>query len=317
MRVLVVTNMFPTEKNPTSGIQVKLQAESLKKQGMEIDIIFMNVRESRLKLNYIKGVWQVFWKTLLNRYDVIHAYFGLSGLVARFQFRAPIVVSFTGGDVMHIHVRKLSKIVSRIVDASIVKSDRMKEHLGNKDVHMIPNGVDFKLFKPLPMNEARKYLGLSNSRKYILFVGGKYGKVKRFDLIEGAFSIVKEKFEGEVELISIYKRAQDEIPLYMNACNVLVLASDWEGSPNVIKEAMACNMPIVTVDVGDVRDVINGAKNCYISKRDKFSIADGLAKALRNKDRTDGRKRITHLSSENVTKKIINIYNSVLDKGIS
>jgi len=72
--------MFPTEKNPTSGIQVKLQAESLKKQGIEIDIIFLNVRESRLKLNYIKGVWQVFWKTLLNRYDVIHAYFGLSGL---------------------------------------------------------------------------------------------------------------------------------------------------------------------------------------------------------------------------------------------
>ena len=316
MRVLVVTNMFPTDGNPTSGVQVKLQTESLKRQGIDIDILFMNVRDSRLKLNYIKGAWYVFWRTLLNRYDVIHSHFGLSGLVARFQFMAPIVVSFTGGDVMHPYVGKVSRLVSKIVDASIVKSEQMKKFLGNNDAYVIPNGVDLSLFRPMPLDEARECLGLDQGKKYILFVGDKHGKVKRFDIIKRAFNIVKENYEGAVDLMTIYRRPQDEIPLYMNACNVLILTSNWEGSPNCIKEAMACNLPIVTADVGDVREVINDTKNCYICEREPSDIANGLLKVLRSNGRTDGREKIKHLSHANVTRNIIGVYNSVLGKRI-
>jgi len=308
----MVTNMFPTDINPTSGVQVKLQTESLRELGIDVDILFMNVRESRFKLNYIKGIWRVAWKTLLNRYDVVHAHFGLSGFVALFQFRSPVVVSFAGGDVMHPYVGKLSRMVARRVNASIVKSDSMKTALRNKDAYIIPNGVDFSFFRPMLMEEARGVLALDKTKKYVLFVGDKGGRVKRFDLIERAFKIAKEGYKGDLELISVYKRPQSEIPIYMNACNVLVLASDWEGSSNVTKEAMACNLPVVSVDVGDAREMINGTMGCFICERRPVSIANGLLKVLRSNTGTNGRERIQHLASESVAKQIIEVYKKVI-----
>jgi glycosyltransferase involved in cell wall biosynthesis len=157
---------------------------------------------------------------------------------------------------------------------------------------------------------SREQLGLPKDKKLVLFAGDYLKRLKRFDIVNEAIDHLKA--DGtDVELVLAYKQPYEKVPLYMNACDVLVLPSEREGSPQVVKEAMACNLPVVASDVGDVKDVISGVENCFICTRDAMDIADKISKILFHPYRTNGREATRRYELSAIAKRIIGVYEEV------
>ena len=302
--VLVVTNMYPDEEHPDFGTFVQEQVEGLRLRNLDVDVIVVGGK--RRKSSYVEGTWR-FWRQIRSqRYDLIHAHYVFSGVVARLQRRHPLVVSFHGAGEMVGWVGLLCKLLAPLVNAVTVTSLQHKAQLGRKGAYVIPCGVDLELFKPLPQRTARAELNLPPGKKLVLFAGELRAE-KRVDVIKAAVGLLHREDE-DVELVIATDQPHERIPLYMNACDVLALASDHEGSPVVIKEAMACNLPIVSVDVGDVAQVIRGTEGCYICQRDPADMAQKLKLALARGQRTDGRRAVQHLSLGATVDSLLQVY---------
>ncbi len=315
--VLVVTNLWPTKADPGYGSFVQAQMESLRPLGVDFDVIFINGRDS--KWNYLRGVRQVRSQLRAKRYDLIHAHFGLSGWVARWQLGAPLVVSFMGDDVLGRptrsgrntlggHLLQFSGFVlARLATSVIVKSPQMASKLRMPPAHIIPNGVDLNLFRPMEQTQARKRLGLDPGKKFVLFPYNPNEIRKRFDVIQAAVSLARQQVPG-LELLMARGLPQEQIPFYMNAADVLVMASMTEGSPNALKEAMATNLPVITVDAGDAADLIGPTAGCHMVRREAGAIAEKIVEVCRRGGRTNGREWIRKLSMEAVARQIVEVY---------
>lgn len=321
LRVLVVTNLWPTETDPSFGSFVKAQMESLRPLGIEYDVCFFNGRES--KWNYFRGIASMRRMLSAKKYDLVHAHFGLSGWVARMQWKAPLVVSFMGDDVLGRPRRDGSitpfgrflqvsgYVLARLVPGVIVKSEEMKRRLRMPRARVIPNGVDLELFRPQNMLRAREELGLDPARKYVLFPYNPAEQRKRFDLIETAVNLVRAEIP-EIEILHVRGKPREQIPTYMNAADVFILASVFEGSPNALKEAMAINLPVITVKAGDSAELIGNTEGCYLVDREPREIATRLVQVLRTGKRTRGREWIAHLSMPTVAARIVQYYREIL-----
>jgi len=300
--------MYPNESNQTIGSFVREQIESIHRRGIDDEILFINGRESIF--NYIKGLFQVIKKTFKGNYDLIHSHYGLTGLVARCQWKCPLVVSFHGSDINVPWQGFLSKFLAKYTNKSIVVSKELNCKLKAKNSIVIPCGVNLTLMKPLPLHFARKKLNLSVDKKYILFPGDPENQIKRYDVFSEVLNILN-KNDLAVEELVFESVPHNMISLYYNASDVLVMTSDREGSPVAIKEAMACNLPIVSVDVGDVKEIIGDTEGCYIAKRDPEDIAKKVELVLKRNKRTNGRDKVKHLSLENIASRIIDVYKSI------
>ncbi len=308
MRVLVVTNMYPTEAMPAFGVFVYEQVESLRRKGIDVDVLFVNGKSDAW--NYVRGIGQVRRQVRQQRYDLIHAHYVFSGIMARFQRRCPLVVSFHGAGEMASWVGWLCRGLAPLVDAFTVTSAEHAAQLGNPRAHIVPCGINTELFRPLPMAEARAQVGLGSDKRLVLFAADLRPE-KRVDIARAAIALLQAQ-GVPVELIILTGRPHEEVPLYMNACDALLLTSDCEGSPQVIKEAMACNMPIVSVKVGDVAEVIGGTEGCFLCQQTPEDVAAKLAQALAFGRRTEGRAAVMPLSLERIADRIIGIYQEVL-----
>ena len=193
----------------------------------------------------------------------------------------------------------------------IVQSKQMEQRFHHSNVYVIPHEVDLEVFQPFDKNEARRILGLANEKRYILFAANPDIPVKRFPLAEGAFESLRMR-NPSVELLVTFKEPQDRLALYMCACDVLVFPSWQEGSPNIVKQAMACNLPIVATDAGDVREVIDNVVGCYICEPTVENFTRRLGEILRSPARTTGRERIRHLAGPLVARRVIDVYESTL-----
>jgi len=320
-RVLVVTNLWPTESDPGYGSFVRAQMESLRPLGVEFDLLFINGRESRR--NYLRAIGELRRRLKRQPYDLIHAHFGLSGLVARCQLKLPVVVSFMGDDVLGQprfdgritptgRLFQISSFVlARLAAAVIVKSREMKSRLALDSAHVIPNGVDLDLFSPGDSAQARRALGLDPAKKFILFPYDPAEARKRYDLIEAAAALARADIP-ELEILHARGVARHLMPLYMNAADVLVLASLFEGSPNAVKEAMAVNLPVVAVDVGDVAELLGSAEGNYLVPRSPEAMASRIVEVCRARARSRGRAWIVRLSMPNVARQIVEVYANVM-----
>jgi len=296
--------MYPDAQNPDFGTFVQEQVEGLRMRGLDVDVLVVGGK--RRKLSYIDGV-QRFRRHLHQRqYDLIHAHYVFSGIVARLQRGCPLLVSFHGAAEMVGWVGLLCKMLAPLADAVTVTSLEHKAQLGRKDAYVIPCGVDLDLFVPMPKEEARQRLGLPLEKKLVLFVGILRPE-KRLDVIQAAVQMLQHEDES-IELIIATGQPHERIPLYMNACDVLALASDYEGSPVVIKEAMACNLPIVSVDVGDVAQMIGGTEGCYVCQREPVDMAQKLKLALGRGQRTNGRRVAQRLGLDTTIDSLLHIY---------
>jgi len=305
--VLVVTNMYPDAQNPDFGTFVQEQVEGLRTRGLDMDVLVVGGKRQRL--SYVGGAQRFLRHVRQRHYDLIHAHYVFSGIIARLQHQSPVLLTHHGIEVLQGWTAPLSWMISRWVDGVIVMSDEMKQALGLANAHVIPCGVDLELFKPQPQAEARAQLGLPLDRRLVLFAG-LVRPEKRLDVIQAAVEQLQGE-EASAELVIATGQRHERIPLYLNACDVLVLASEKEGSPVIIKEAMACNLPIVSVDVGDVARLVSGTEGCYICRRDPADMAQKLKWALDRGQRTDGRRAVQHLGLEATVDKILQVYEAL------
>jgi glycosyltransferase involved in cell wall biosynthesis len=319
-RVLVVTNMWPNEADPSFGSFVQDQLESLRPLGVDHDVLFVNGRKSRW--NYLLGIGELRRRLRAENYDLIHAHFGLSGWVARFQLRVPLVITFHGDDVLgrprkdgHItpmgrFFKVASYLLAPFASAVIVQNREMRRVLRLDSAEVIPCGIDLELFRPMDYGEARRVAGLDPGKKYVLFAYNPKEQRKRFDLIEAAVAKAREQLP-QLEILQVRRKPHSEMPLYMNAADVLVMASMIEGSPNAVKEAMATSLPVISVNVGDVVDLIYESDGNYIVPRDVDAMAAKIVEVCRRGERSRGRKRLIPYSMPATANRILEVYSRV------
>ncbi len=284
------------------------QAESLKKLGHEID--FFLVR-GKGWLSYIKHAARLKAYLKGNRYDLVHAHFVWSALISVVQRQVPVVVTFHGSDLAEPLLRMFSLLlVYPLARSCIVVNDKMRHYLPTRKTTVIPCGIDTILFTPLDKAEARRKLGLDKDAKYILFSS-------RFDRPEKNAPLAHKAVSASgtnARLIEFDGYTREQSALLYSAVDLLLLTSLHEGSPQVIKEAMACNCPIVSTDVGDVKGMIGNTENSYICSFDATEIAAKIAKALSSGNRSNGRERLLHigLSLEEIAARLNNVYDNVM-----
>lgn len=327
MNVLHVAGSVPVKEGPSYQPFIKAQTDSLEKAGIKVELLNLKGYESQF--NYILGTGKIKEIVRRNNIDLIHAHYvycGLSVLLAR--TRKPVVLSLMGSDLLGSTNKKgkvtlrgkadriLSKFAAKHADKVIVKTQQMKSALPfNNKVEVIPNGVNFDVFKPKDKNDCRKELGLDDETFYAIFLADPANNEKNHPLAEASINSFKEKYNiVKASLLVIKNVSHNEIVKYLNACDVLLFTSFLEGSPNAIKEAMACNTPIVSTDVGDVKEIISGTKNCFIVPYEADKAAEKLKEVYDNRARTNGRERINHLREEVISEKIIKIYKEIVKK---
>ncbi len=318
MKVLIVCSYKP--HMPEGCVPfIREQVEALRAQGCECEYYHIKDKGMMGYLSAIPGLRKKIreWKP-----DVVHAHYGLSCLVANLATRrVPVVSTYHGSDINVKSVRRFSNLAIRLSAWNVFVSKRnmaLAGALERKKAALVPCGVNL----PQPWNELKKQKVeqltlnqwvegvLEPNKKHVLFAGAFDNAVKDPELAKAAVAYL-----NDVQLIELKGYNRDQVNALMYNCNVLLLTSKTEGSPQVVKEAMACGCPIVSVDVGDVKERVEGLEGCYVVKsRDPRDLAEALKKALAFEGRTKGRERIVEmgLSNEQVAARIVKIYEEIL-----
>ncbi len=202
MKVLHITNMYSNPKNHFSGIFIKEQIEAIKEIAPTIDqsVLFMDTEQN--KLNYVKGLWEVFTKSLINKYDLIHAHYGFSRILARVQFTVPVVVTYYGSDLNIPWQRVISWLAALGAKKVIVQTHLMKKKLGRNGAYVIPCGVNMTLFDVADKELCRKKLGIPPDRELILFPGDRKKRLKHYNLFIKSVNLAK-KIDNQIEAIEL------------------------------------------------------------------------------------------------------------------
>jgi teichuronic acid biosynthesis glycosyltransferase TuaC len=321
IRVLMVTSDWLWNSWGGPAVFIARQAEFLRREGVDVDLFpFRGARDPR---NYLAAWKEVRSRVRRGGYDLVHAQFGQSGITA-LPKTVPLVVTYRGDDLEGIIgengryvpsgwiLRSVSRAVARRADAAIVVSEHMKRHLPQSvPAHVIPSGIDLELFRPQPRDALRRALGLPLEDRLVLFVGNPALARKRFALARAAVDTLSHT--GPTRLIVGWEMQHRQIAELMNACDALVVTSMQEGSPNSVKEALACNLPVVSVPVGDVAQRLQGVAGCELCPDDRVeTIAAALGRVLERRERIDGRSAVKHLDELLLTRQLIGIYRSVL-----
>ena len=315
--------MIPGEANGSSMIFARRQACSLAGQGVEVHMFHLRSRTSPTELY---REWKRF-RVRVKRVQpqVIHAHFGtMTALFAAWAApRKPLVITCRGGDLnappatasrrarwRALAGRVLSQVAAlraaRIVCVSRELRERLWWRRGSAVV--LPSGVDPEVFRPEGRDCVRARLGWGGSERVVLFNAGLDPAVKRLDLARHAVALTQEFMEGvRLEILEGQTPAA-RVPELLNAADCLVLTSDREGSPTVIQEALACNLPVVSVDVGDAAERLLDVRHCAVVARDPASLAAELARGLRVPVRSNGRDRVQEFSACKIAGDLRRIY---------
>lgn len=306
MRVLIVARCKEGKYAPFITEQVDAQIQA------GVDCQYFGISEKGL-WGYLKSLHGLRKAIASFQPDIIHAHYGLCGLLSNLQRRIPVVTTYHGSDINNPKTFKLSKWAIELSSHNVFvsKSNISIAHPKKSNYSLIPCGINLEDYPIIDRLEARKAMGLNPESKYVLFSGSFDNRVKNAPLAKTAISLMPD-----VELIELKGFTRSQVAMMMQAVNALLMTSFTEGSPQVIKEAMACGCPIVSVDVGDVKEMIEGVAGCYISEREPQAIAKYLTKAFASGNRTRGRDIIIEkqLTNEIIASKLIEIYNSLLDK---
>lgn len=318
--VLVVTNMWPEPKRPAYGVHVQRQVDSLVAAGARCDVLYL--RGYRSPLAYPLAALYFLWTSLAwrRRYRLFHVYAGETALAARFHLGTPMVVSYCGDDLLGdrgadgalsraARARAaLLRAHARLFPATITKSRVMEDVLPPRvraRSHVIPNGTRLDLFRQLDRGEARGRLGWGDEPVALFAVAKPWSAAKRRDLAEEACRRSGFRFHVASDV------PPDEMPVLMSAADCLLLPSAVEGSPNVVKEAMACNLPVIATAVGDVPERLEHVEPSWLCEPD----AEDLARALRECNalgrRSNGRESAIELDEPRVAARILAIYRRV------
>lgn len=301
MKVLIVANYNCGYFSPF----VLEQMEALRQQGCEIDTYGVVGKGFR---GYLKNLPNLRMKIQEFHPDIIHAHYGLSGLLANLQRQIPVITTFHGSDV-HAGgmILFLSKIAMRLSAYNVFVCEKLRTIAGYSRYNccILPCGINLEQFVSIEKNIARDKLGWERNKKIVLFAGAFSTVVKNAELAQQSVAMLED-----VAIVEMKGFNREEVVYAMNAADCLLMTSHNEGSPMVIKEAMACGLPIVSVDVGDVKDIVGNTEGCYMAEKSTSDVSEKIEQALAFQFPTLGRNRIIELGLTNdlIADKLIHIY---------
>lgn len=331
MKVLIVSRYkekYPSRQAPF----VTEQGEAIRALGYEVEFYL-------LKGNYLKQYFALRRKIKEWKPDIIHAHYGLTGIVAELQRMVPVVTTFHNGETHRWYVNLFSSLFSLLAEHVIYVAPhiRQKLYFKAKNYSVIPCGISLDDCFLMDKIEARKELGWDINNNYVLFGGAFHDLRKNYPLLRASVQKMQNRDDwetidggeqlGEIACMEMWKRTRRECMLMMNAADVFALPTKNEGSPQALKEAMACNCPIVATDVSDIKYMLGNLPGHYILankrgiqadwKGDEHSVAELeelLKSALSFEKRTSGRERLVEIAytNEAIAKRIVDIYNEIL-----
>jgi glycosyltransferase involved in cell wall biosynthesis len=315
------------------------QVEVLRSQGVDVDVLAVpGERRTTDESTEPRSVWDYlrYYPRVLRAsfgdYDLVHANYGLTGPAALAQPNLPVVLSLWGSDLMG-DLAPVSRTCARLADATIVMSEGMAA-AARTPVYVIPHGVDLDVFRPFSRAVAREVVGWRRDAAHVLFPYAQERDVKDYPRAERVVERTRSRLadratataaaggrgggriEGDrvdVELRTLHDVPHARMPLYLNAADAVLMTSKREGSPNVVKEALACNTPVVSTDVGDVAERVAGVRNAFVADADD-ALVDALATVLERGEPSDGRATMTALSATRMGERIRGVYDDVLDR---
>lgn len=329
-RVLFITNMWPDERRPYFGSFIASQARSLATTGTAVDVLY--IRGFLGSQSYLNALLRLPAASRRRSYDLVHVHYGHTA-VASLGIRArPLIVSFCGEDLLGAPrengITMKSRIevscfrqVARLATATITKSEEMERALPaslHARNHVLPNGVDLETFFPQRREEARGELGWPTDERVLLFLGNPDDPRKNVALAREAAALVVQR-DPVARLHVAWGIDPGEVPSLMNAADVLLFASRSEGSPNAVKEAMACALPIVATPVGDIPERLRGVGNCFVCPPAPEPFAEALIQAMAGGRAPEARVAVEKLGLGAVADRLTAIYDEALgpQRGLS
>jgi teichuronic acid biosynthesis glycosyltransferase TuaC len=330
VRVLVVTNMYPAPDNPAVGVVVEQQVRSLRKLGVDVEVLHFN--------RTTQGPWvyrrvRRALRQAVDRVqpDVVHiTYGGIMALLAARSLRdRPFIIYFRGSDLLGSREEPLprrftiylgvlaSRRAAPRAAGALVDSENLRSALprgaARGNVWIVPSGIDLERFAPRDRDECRFELGWPLQSKQVLFTASPGRPEKRYHLARAAVARLRDG-GCDVTLRVLDGVTHSDVPTWMNASDVVLLTSTHEGSPNAVKEALACNVPVVAVDVGDVRQRLSIVPGCFVGAPTVEDLADKLRQVLASGRRVDGRQSLSEISLARTAERLREIYQSVIDE---
>ncbi|WP_436926416.1 glycosyltransferase [Halosimplex amylolyticum] len=304
---MVRTLQLVTSRRPFFEQQVKV----LERNGVSCTVVPVpgGTRERSLA-DYVRFYGRVLEATSGPDFDLVHANYGLTGPAALAQPIRPVVLSLWGSDLLGRY-GTVSEQCARFADATVVMSEEMATDLDG-DYTVVPHGIDTDRFAPEPQDEALAEVGWDPGTKHVLFPYDPSRAEKDYPRAERVVDRTDEAVDDAIELHAVSGVPHEQVPTYMNAADAMLLPSEREGSPNAVKEALACNLPVVATPVGDVPTLLDGADGSYVSDTDA-GLADALAAVLTSTDRPNGRERAREFGLERMGRDLLGVYDSVLD----
>jgi len=304
--------LFVSSGNSKNGISslVFEQGESLRSLGHEID--YYLVKGKGLK-GYLSNLISLRKKYKLGNYDIVHAHNIFCGFLCGIAFLKPLVVSLMGWNVQIFYLKYLIYIFNYLFwDICIVKSKSMQLALKRMKTEIIPNGVDINIFRPMNKKMAQEYLNWDVEKYHFLFAADPRIPIKNFSLCKQAIGTLP----GDQYILHTLGDVERRyMPYYYNACNVVIFTSKGEGSPNVIKEAMACNCKIVSVAVGDVPERFKEVKGCFLCQYKVEDISKKIIEALNFPDKeVNSRQATLSLNSSLIAERLSEVYHLVISR---
>jgi glycosyltransferase involved in cell wall biosynthesis len=327
--ILVVTSGWPHDDAPRHpdpamyGIFVQRQVESLRGLGYRFDVLF--IRGFASTTAYAQAARRLLQTK--TRYRLLHAHGGEAAVPSVVFRRAPMLVSYAGDDLLgtpradgvippQARLRRaLIRQTAWFARGTITKSAELEAHLPRRlraRNTVLPNGVDMTVFAPRSREEARAELGWPVDEPVVLFAANPDVERKRYPLAEAACSAARLQIPG-LRLHVGHKVPPGEMPRLMNAADCLLLTSSVEGSPNVVKEALMCNLPVVATPAGDVRELLDGVLPSAVCRPEPQELARALTAILETRERSNGREqKADTLSSDAVAARLAAIYDSLI-----
>lgn len=315
MRILHITTNYPTPEYPIFGIFVKEQVESLRKEGLECDVFYCDGQGKGFK-KYITYIPSLIKTILAGKYDILHCHHTLSAIILSMTFLLPfrkVVLSYQN-DPDREWGRTFFRFMHLFCNRIIIKNN--SQYLRYSKTEYLPNGCNEDFFRPLDKEKCRKELGWDINKKYIIYMDSNKGvrTQKRLDRFEDAIGLLREKYGYDVEIVAMRNIKRELIPIYLNAADLHMISSDFEGSPNSVKECMCCNTPVVSTNVGNVKEMIGDIEGAYVVEEFSASaLADACDKVLKCAIPFDGRDKFLAkgYSMATVAEKLKSLYESI------
>jgi glycosyltransferase involved in cell wall biosynthesis len=322
--VLVLTNAWPHPDEPRYGIFIKRQIDSLVAAGLRCDVLF--IRGFRSPLAYLAAAAKLLRLSIVGkpRYRFINGHSGETLLPALFYLRRPKVITFYGDDLLGTPredgtLTRASRFKStvlrhltRLTTATMTQSRQMEDKLPTRvrqRNQIVPSGIDVALFRPHDRHVAREQLGWDPDEPVALFAADPELPRKRYGLAAAACEEARKRGMG-VRLHVAEAVPPDAMPLVMSAADCLLLTSKIEGSPNVVKEAVMCNLPVVATPAGDVREVLDGITPSFVCEPSGAELAEALLTCIRG-GRSDGRARSSWLDQRQIANEVMELFDRV------